>query len=81
MHLTDSLANELGMAYQSIHAPFGKAADFWEDSDKANIAVDELIKCVHSCADNDVPIMVAHVIIGFDKHFPNESVLKIMKKL
>lgn len=75
------LANELGMAYQSIHAPFGKAADFWEDSDKANIAVDELIKCVHSCADNDVPIMVAHVIIGFDKHSPNEVGVKNYEKV
>ena len=48
---------------------------------KANIAVDELIKCVHSCADNDVPIMVAHVIIGFDKHSPNEVGVKNYEKV
>lgn len=70
-----SLAKELGMVYQSIHAPFGKSADMWHgDENAAKAAVDELIECLHVCADNNVPIMVAHTYIGFyDGRTPNEQ--------
>lgn len=62
-----ALADELGMVYQSIHAPFGKSADMWHGDDKAGrIAVDELIECIHACAKSGVKIMVAHTYIGFD---------------
>ncbi len=61
------LADELGMTYQSIHAPFGKAAVMWHgDEAQADAAVDELIECVHSCAECGVEIMVSHAYIGFD---------------
>lgn len=60
-------ADEIGMIYQSIHAPFGKSADMWHGDDElAEIAINELIECVNVCADNGVPIMVSHVYIGFD---------------
>ena len=75
------LADELGMVYQSIHAPFGSMADIWEDGEKADIATNELIECVKSCAEINVPIMVAHVIIGFDKRTPNETGLKNLEKV
>lgn len=73
-----ALAKELGMIYQSIHAPFGKSEDMWHGDDElATIAIDELIECVHVCADNDVPIMVAHTFIGFDDNrTPNEKGLE-----
>lgn len=61
------LAHELGMTYQSIHAPFGKSADMWHGNDEeGKAAVDELISCVHACAESGVEIMVAHTFIGFD---------------
>lgn len=61
------LAKELGMTYQSIHAPFGKADDMWHgDESQGKAAVDELIECVHACAECGVEIMVAHAFIGFD---------------
>ncbi len=66
-------ADELGMIYQSIHAPFGKAADFWKGGDAAEAAVSELIACVEDCARVEVPIMVAHTFIGFEDHDPNET--------
>lgn len=60
-------ADELGMIYQSIHAPFNKSDDMWHGDDElAEIAVQELIECVNVCADNSIPIMVSHVYIGFD---------------
>ncbi len=60
-------AKEIGMIYQSIHAPFGKSAVMWHGEDiEANPAVDELIECVKVCESNDIPIMVCHAYIGFN---------------
>ena len=73
-----ALAKELGMEYQSIHAPFNKSDDMWHGDDKTvKIAVDELIECLHACADNGVPIMIAHTYIGFyDGRKPTEQGLE-----
>ena len=65
-------ADELGMIYQSIHAPYGKAADFWKGGEAADKAVAELIACVEDCARVEVPIMVTHTFIGFEDHDPND---------
>lgn len=62
-----ALANELGMIYQSIHAPFGGVADLWRsDKEKADSAEKELIDCIHSCSENGVGLMISHCYIGFD---------------
>ncbi len=73
-----ALAKELGMVYQSIHAPFGKSADMWHgNNEEAKAAVDELTECLHACAGNNVPIMIAHTYIGFyDGREPNEQGLE-----
>lgn len=63
-------AGETGMIFQSIHAPFVKMADMWEPTDETQTAVGELIDCLRACADNGVPIMVAHAFIGFTSHNP-----------
>lgn len=62
-----ALAKELGMIYQSIHAPFGGVADLWRsDKEKADSAEKELIDCIHSCSENGVGLMISHCYIGFD---------------
>lgn len=63
-------ADELGMIFQSIHAPFVKMADMWEKTDQTQTAVDELLACLRDCARIAVPVMVVHAFIGFDKHAP-----------
>ncbi len=63
-------ADDIGMLYQSLHAPFGKAADIWRSGEEAVEAVDELISCLECCSQNEIEIMVAHAFIGFDKHDP-----------
>ena len=65
-----SLIRENGMVYQSIHAPFNKSDALWEEGDAGDAFADQLIRCLHDCAENDVPIMVVHPIIGMDKHTP-----------
>lgn len=74
-------ADEIGMDYQSIHAPFGRAADMWEKGPKADEAVHELLSCLRDCAENGVPIMVLHAIIGFDRHTPTSEGLVNYKKV
>ena len=59
------LADEIGMIYQSIHAPFRNAAKMWGQGDEAQAAVDELLLCVKACGDFGVPIVIVHPYIGF----------------
>ena len=63
------IADETGMLFQSVHAPFGRCRDLWHGSpEAAKIALDEQIACLEGCAAVGVPIMVAHVYIGFEDH-------------
>ncbi|MBQ7386765.1 MAG: sugar phosphate isomerase/epimerase [Clostridia bacterium] len=64
-----AVADECGMVYQYMHAPFLKAADMWTDC--ADDAVAELIRCADACAKFGVPIMVVHAFIGFVKPSPD----------
>ena len=71
-----------GMAYQSVHAPFGRARDFWHGSpEAAQAAVDELTRCLEDCAEVGAPIMVAHVFIGFEDHVPNQRGLACFERV
>ncbi len=70
-------ADREGMIFQSIHAPFGRAADMWEkDRARYGPAVEELLRCLASCAAVGVDLMVLHAFIGFERHAPTpEGVL------
>lgn len=66
-------ADENGLIFQSVHAPYYKSADMWTKGEKADIAVNELLDCLHACEKVGVPIMVCHAFIGFEDHSPNEN--------
>lgn len=61
------LADEIGMIYQSVHAPFVNAAKMWKNDDEAKKAIEELLICVRDCSDCGVPILVVHPYIGFER--------------
>ena len=42
----------------------------WEPSEETADMLAELIECLRACAENDVPLMVAHPYIGFERHDP-----------
>lgn len=73
------LADEVGMVYQSIHAPFTNAAKMWEAD--ASEALDELLACLNDCAENAVPLMIVHPFIGFESHTPTQEGIKNFGKL
>lgn len=53
-------ADSIGMYFQSVHAPFGRAADMWRDGEKAEDALKELLHCLENVASVGVKIMVCH---------------------
>lgn len=76
-----ALADELGMLYQSIHAPFGNAANMWKTGEKAEAAVEELLVCVRDCGKIGVPILVVHPYIGFDDGEPTEAGIENFRRV
>ncbi len=75
-------ADELGMIFQSVHAPFGRVAEMWRDGENGLSAAKELCECVEKCAEFEVPIMVSHTYIGFDgADVPNETGLLNFEKV
>ena len=66
-------AKELDMVFQSIHAPWDRAADFWHgDETKGRNAIAELKRCIDDCVLVGTPILVVHPFIGFEAHNPTQ---------
>ncbi len=76
-----ALADENGMIYQSVHAPFTMIHFMWDDCPEASDALGELIQCVDDCAEVGVGILVCHVWIGFGDQNPNDNGIANFKKL
>ncbi len=75
-------AEKSHVIFQSLHAPFGKAADLWgADTARADAACAELLACLADCARWRVPILVVHAFIGFEEHTPTASGLIQFDKL
>ena len=69
-------ADEYGLIFQSVHAPFHNKADvskMWVPGEDGRIAAKELCQCLEVCADNEIEIMVSHVYIGFNYELPDEA--------
>ena len=64
----------LGLATESVHAPWGRAADLWgSDESKGEAAVAELLACLRAAAEIGAPFVVAHAWIGFTPTAPTED--------
>ena len=71
---TVNTARGLGLELQSLHAPFGRAADMWsEDPDICTLAKDELTEVAEACALCQIPVLVVHAWIGFDYKFEKDE--------
>ena len=68
------IAEKLDLEIQSLHAPFGRAADMWScDEDVFAPVKAELKEVIDDCARFHIPVVVAHVWIGFDYQFDASS--------
>jgi sugar phosphate isomerase/epimerase len=62
-----------GMLFQSVHAPYLKAADMWRGGEAARIAKEELFRCLEDTAEIGVELVICHTWIGFNTgEKPNE---------
>ncbi len=76
------VADETGMMYQSVHAPYNTVDKMWQRGDAAADTIRVLTDCVHACADNQVPIMVSHAFIGFfEENIPTPEGLANFEKV
>lgn len=74
------IAEDEGMMFQSIHAPFSRMANMWKsDSEKGDEALEELLLCLEDCRKLKVPIMVVHTYIGFEEKNPNPPQIGLMR--
>lgn len=68
------IAEKLGLEVQSLHAPFAKAADMWSREENVLLpAKTELKRVIDDCVKFHIPVVVAHVWIGFDYQFDMNS--------
>ena len=72
---------DLGLIYQSVHAPFDHMDKVWDDGERGDTVIERLIRCAKATADIGVDIMVVHTIIGMDKCTPTEIGLRRFGKL
>ncbi|MBR3894439.1 MAG: sugar phosphate isomerase/epimerase [Clostridia bacterium] len=64
------IAGELGLELQSLHAPFSKVSAMWSRDEGVVAPVKkELFEAIDACERLWIPVMVAHVWIGFDYRF------------
>lgn len=64
-------ADEAGMLWQSVHAPFDKIHRMWsENEEKAEGVLATLCRCLEDCARAGVGIMVCHTYLGFGEEKP-----------
>lgn len=66
-------ADEFGMIWQSIHAPFHRVRPMWDEGDEGKAVTEELLACLGDCAAFGVPVMVLHPFIGFGEHTPTRA--------
>ncbi len=64
-------ADEKGLLFQSVHAPFGKAGDLWTAGEAGDLAEKELMDCIDVCALIGVDLCVIHANKGFDRYYAN----------
>lgn len=62
---------EHNLIFQSVHAPFGDVDKLWQAGERGDRELASLIDWTRQCADQQVPIMICHVWIGFGEPKPN----------
>ena len=75
-------AQDIGLHFQSVHAPFSHVCDLWHGDEAAAQAMyDRLLSCLQLCDELHVPLMVVHAFIGFESHTPTAQGLQYFGQL
>lgn len=65
-----ALGDELGLYFQSVHAPFGRVHNLWKETELTQEVLEEQLRCLRQTAEAGVDLVVCHVFIGFRDHTP-----------
>ena len=79
--LWKAAADQYGMLYTSIHAPFTGVAAMWQGGEAAQKETDMYLFCLEDCAKHSIPVMVLHPFIGFEDHTPTEAGIESFAKM
>ncbi len=79
--LWKAAADQHGMLYTSIHAPFTGVAGMWQGGAAAERETTLLLSCLEDCAKHAVPVMVLHPFIGFEDHTPTKAGIESFGKV
>lgn len=74
-------AEEQGLIYQSVHAPFGNVDKIWESETEGDKYVDEQIACLERSHAVGVDLVVAHAIIGMERCTPTALGLRRFERI
>lgn len=84
---TAKTAKEENIVFHAFHAPWTHTAAMWDESrkERASQGVKDLCHFLELCSSLQIPIMVSHVYVGFDKpcvptDFGLENYGKVIKK-
>lgn len=61
---------EYGLFLQSVHAPFTRMHEMWQEGPGGEESLAELIDCLEVSSDAGAPVVVCHVFIGFGEQHP-----------
>lgn len=73
--------SDVGLKYQSIHAPFGNVDKIWESEIEGDKYTEEQIECLRHAKEAGVDLVVAHAIIGMDRCTPTALGLGRFEKI
>ncbi len=74
--------DSIGLEIETLHAPFGKANSFWDEStNEGDYFVEEIKKCIRDAGNNGIPYVVIHVSIGNDAPISSRIGLTRFEKL
>ena len=74
-------ADDSGMCFRFLHAPFSGLRHLWEDDESAGEILDRLFACFDDCAEVRVPLVVLHAYIGFEPAQPTAAGVRYFEKL
>ena len=69
---TAKAIRDLGLYYQSIHAPFNKVNKLWLEGKDGDDEAERQINCLRAASEIGVDIVVTHTYIGFDDFTPTQ---------
>ena len=76
-----TLADSIGMLYQSVHGPTKGVAVIWEPGEEGDAALRDLCACAEDCGRNGIPIMVSHTYRTFEYREPSREGLDRFRRL